>query len=204
MAQIITEPGSLFQILFILASFLISFFLITTSIFNQDFKAIVFLLGFIFTYIISIGFGNIMPISKSVNINRLPVCNLVSVPGMSDDQALFSPISINTLFLAYTTAYLICPMFSNGNFNLPVVVVLFTLLFGNAYHLLTNSCESIWSIGWGVIFGFVFGSAVFLSILQSGNGELLYFGEVMSNNAVCKVDRKKYICFKDGKQLKFE
>lgn len=203
MAQIITEPGSLFQILFILASFLISFFLITTSIFNQDFKAIVFLLGFIFTYIISIGFGNFIG-SKSVNIYRLPVCNLVSVPGMSDDQALFSPISINTLFLAYTTAYLICPMFSNGNFNLPVVVVLFTLLFGNAYHLLTNSCESKGSIIWGVVFGFVLGSAVFLSILQSGNGELLYFGEVMSNNAVCKVDRKKYICFKDGKQLKFE
>jgi hypothetical protein len=204
MAQIITEPGSLFQILFILASFLISFFLITTSIFNQDFKAIVFLLGFIFTYIISIGFGNIMPISKSVNINRLPVCNLVSVPGMSDDQVLFSPISINTLFLAYTTIYLIAPMFHNGNFNLPVVVVLFTLLFGNAYHLLTNSCESIVSISAGVLLGFVLGSAVFLSILQSGNGELLYFGEVMSNNAVCKVDRKKYICFKDGKQLKFE
>ena len=167
MAQIITEPGSLFQILFILASFLISFFLITTSIFNQDFKAIVFLLGFIFTYIISIGFGNFIG-SKSVNIYRLPVCNLVSVPGMSDDQ------------------------------------VLFTLLFGNAYHLLTNSCESKGSIIWGVVFGFVLGSAVFLSILQSGNGELLYFGEVMSNNAVCKVDRKKYICFKDGKQLKFE
>jgi len=203
MAQIITEPGSLFQILFILASFLISFFLITTSIFNQDFKAIVFLLGFIFTYIISIGFGNFIG-SKSVNINRLPVCNLVSVPGMSDDQVLFSPISMNTLFLAYTTIYLIAPMFHNGNFNLPVVVVLFTLLFGNAYHLLTNSCESIWSIIWGVVFGFVFGSAVFLSILQSGNGEMLYFGEVMSNNAVCKVDRKKYICFKDGKQLKFE
>jgi ABC-type Mn2+/Zn2+ transport system permease subunit len=95
-------------------------------------------------------------------------------------------------------------MFHNGNFNLPVVVVLFTLLFGNAYHLLTNSCESKGSIIWGVVFGFVLGSAVFLSILQSGNGELLYFGEVMSNNAVCKVDRKKYICFKDGKQLKFE
>ena len=203
MAQIITEPGSLFQILFILASFLISFFLITTSIFNQDFKAIVFLLGFIVTYIISITAGKAWG-SKSININRLPVCNLVSVPGMSDDQVLFSPISINTLFLAYTTAYLICPMYSNGNFNLPVVVVLFTLLFGNAYHLLTNSCESIGSISAGVILGLGLGLIVFNAILQSGNGEMLYFGEVMSNNAVCKVDRKKYICFKDGKQLKFE
>lgn len=147
----------MFSYLFLrLAPFIIVSFFTLTSIFNQDLKGIIYLVGLIFSCVMSSIIYNTLPSFSSDMIVDNPICNLVSFSENHTSSAM--PVGQN--ILGFTFFYLVYIIIKNPDFaygNLPTliffpVLILFDGLW-NFYNQCFNPFQLIISLGLGVGFG---------------------------------------------------
>lgn len=189
--------SNVFQFFSAISPFLLIFFMVMISIFNNSIKGLIYLAGILLAMGINLVFLNLIKHPKDPNGS--PTCDLFQ---SNTATSPFNVPSVNSLLIAFTIAYLILPMYYNTQMNYPIITCLFILFITDGVTRVMNKCTPILGILLGGLFGFLLGAGWF-SIFNSANlQQLLYFSEVVSNNVTCsKPSEQNFVCsvYKDGK-----
>jgi hypothetical protein len=187
--------SNIFQFFSAITPFLLVFFMVMISIFNQSLKGLIYLAGILLSMGINIFLMNRLQNEK--NPNSSPTCNLFA----SALTNRYNVPDINSLLISFTMAYLILPMYYNKQMNYPIITALGSLFAMDGVTRVMNKCTPVLGVVLGGLFGFMLGAGWF-SLLDSAKlKNLLYFSEVISNNVVCsKPSESNFVCsvYKDG------
>jgi hypothetical protein len=125
-----------------------------------------------------------------------PACTIVqgadSTTGWGSRYSLPGP---HALLLAFTTTYLLFPMFINGNINFWVIGALTFMMSISAWMRTSAPMNCISPVdviaGWGT--GFIFGTIFFFGIFYTSPHHT-YFSNSKSDKQECKLDNKAFRC----------
>lgn len=187
-----------------LAPFILVCFFTLASIFNYDFKGLVYLVGLIFSCFITTMVGNVVdefipgPIGPPDGI-----CNSISIGGAAN----FSKLPLGQTVFGFTFAYIMSAIFMNGNIvnnNIPTFVFFPVLILFDMWWNVKYGCNTIWqlivSAGLGIGGGFAWGG-----IINATKSDTLKYFSGVNNNEVCsKASKQSFKCtvFKNGKMIK--
>jgi hypothetical protein len=196
MPQLQTSFSTIFRLFSAMSPLFLTFLLLMISLFNQDLKGLVFLVGVSFAMIINVF---LMPLFNSRR--------QLAVETMTCDLFSFNVESYNSpaptsLFMAFTIIYLFLPMLNNNLINYPVIISLLGLFVIDAATKMDNNCTDFAGIIFGGIFGSFLGGLYYAIIHVAGGDSLLYFDELMSNRVLCsKPSKQTFKCsvYKGGK-----
>jgi len=185
---------------FRLAPFIIVSYFTLQSIFNQDLKGLIYLVGLIIATVFTIVIGNIIPKPD------------VSLAPTNDDFKKYSKIKCNTLTLGsneplsrlplsqttfgYTLAYLSYFIGVNNltTQNIPIFVIFPVLILADIFWSVSNSCSSNELLLSALIIGGGVG-AIWGLIIDSTNLPNLTYYSGVSNNQVCSQPKRSlYKC----------
>jgi hypothetical protein len=181
MSGIEVTATNIFQFISFISPFLLGFFLVMSSIFNQDLKGFIYLAGVLMSSVLNVLLKNMIRSERSAD--AAPVCSLLKFNILSDQN--YDNPSVSSSFIAFTTAYLLLPMMFNNQMNYVVVVFLLALFIIDTMTKLSNKCTGLVGVFLGSLIGFIFGSIWFSLFMANNQENLLYFSEFVSNNTVC-------------------
>ena len=180
------EPSQLISFFTTISPLLLGFFLVTISIFNQDPKGLVYLGGVL---VGSFVWLMMLFLVKSRTFETASEsCNLINWPF---NITAYNNPNYSSYFIAFTLAYLLLPMYFNGQMNWVVFIFLLLLFISDAYSNIVRKCTPNSGPFLGAIVGLLTGSLWFTLFHSSGHSDLLYFQEILSNNVVCKRPEKQ-------------
>tara|TARA_Y100000817_G_scaffold84607_1_gene65602 strand:+ start:2265 stop:2888 length:624 start_codon:yes stop_codon:yes gene_type:complete len=196
--------ANLFQFISFIAPSLIAFFLLMASIFNQNLKGLVYLAGSLFAacvnriaqHIISTKPGD-RPIACSFFDGVFPF----KLFGGTD---VSTQPSASSMFIAYTTTYLILPMYYNNLLNYPIIITFLGFFIINGWTNIANSCTPATGVLLGGLIGTICAITWFSLFHSSGLDKLLYFSETASNKVMCeKPTEQQFKCsvYKGGELI---
>ena len=186
------------QLFSLISPLILGFFLVMSSLFNQDIKGLVYLGGVLLATVINIFLMSMIDSKKSLEASSM--CDIISLPFLTS----YNSPSMSSLFIAFTIAYLILPMKYNNQMNYVVLVSLLCLFGLDAYTKINNKCTTTGGSILGALVGFVLGAAWFSVFHYSGYSSLLYFDELMSNKVVCaRPSKQTFKCsvYKNGQLI---
>ena len=186
-----------------LAPFVLVSFFALSSIFNQDFKGIVYLVGLLFTCFINIMMGSLtanLPFF-SVDGERPPICNMISI-GQSGD---ISNLPLGQAVLGYTFGYLLFTIvkYNFESQNIPTLVFFPLLITFDGLWNIRNSCYTFLQLLVSLVLAGLFG--VFWSyLIDTTNTKSLQYFVGVNNKEICsKPTASTFKCavYKNGKLL---
>jgi len=169
----------------VMSPVLLSFFLVLSSLFNQNLKGLVYLAGVLMASVFNIFVMNLIG-SRHFD-DRAYTCNLIELPFLNQ----FNSPAPNSVFIAFTAAYLLLPMFYNNQMNYIILAFLLALFGIDAMTQVQKRCTTQAGSFFGGLLGFLLGAIWFTLFYQSGFRSLLYFDELQSNNVVCSRPAKQ-------------
>ena len=186
-----------------LAPFVLASFFTLASIFNQDFKGFIYLVGLLFSSFITMVVGKSVPFIKDLQrpANAPEICNVLTV-GQADS---LSDLPLGQSALTYTFAYLLFSMINSKLLmqNIPTLVLFPLLIIFDFVWNLNNSCYSmgqlISSLGVGGLIGWLWAY-----IISKGKSPSLMYFSSLSNEDVCSRPTKstfKCNVYKNGKLI---
>ena len=197
---------------FRLGPFILVCYFVLLSLFSQDFRAIIYLSGLIFSCFIVILIGNLSSNSKT---DAPFICNQITLSGSEP----LSVLPLSTVVYCFTFFYLIMAMFlpalknvetkdSNlsslaiASNNVGVLILFPMLIVLDFLWLLFYNCASFFQIFGSIFWGTAFGVLWAYIISQSSMSQLLYM-TVMSNAQICsRPSKQKLKCVKTNKSQK--
>lgn len=198
MAFVATIKNSMI-LLATLSPLLLGFFLVMGSVFNNNIRGLVYLGGVLILSVINFFISQLFQGSAPV---PPPNCNLIQFSLFNTQKNI---PAFNSMFLAFTMAYLFLPMGLTNQVNPGVITALSLLFVIEAGTAIFRRCVTWLSVVLGFLFGGLLGAAYCCAFFYTGNGNLLYFNEILSNNVVCKRPQKqKFKCaiYKNGELVK--
>ena len=180
------EPSQIISFFTALSPILLGFFLVVVSIFNQDPKGLVYLGGVLvgsFFWLIML-----FLVKNPSDENAADSCNLINWPF---NITAYNNPNYSSYFIAFTLAYLLLPMYFNKQMNWMVLIFLLVLFFADAYSNVVKKCTPSSGPFLGGIVGLLTGALWFTFFHATGNDQLLYFQELLSNNVICKRPEKQ-------------
>lgn len=181
------------------APLLLGFFLIMTSVFNQDIKGLVYLGGVLIACVINLFILYLIKNPSSPDAS--PLCNIIEFPFNLNQ---YNVPAFNSFFIAFTTAYMVLPMQSNGQMNYPILGSLLGLFALDAFTKVTNKCTTGTGVFLGALVGALLGFIWFTVFHYTGHDSLLYFNTESNNNEICTQPNKqtfKCSVYKNGKLI---
>ena len=164
-----------------LSPIFIASFMVMTSMFNGDVKAILWLVfcivGISFTFV----------------VNKYILLDDTTCPSILPLFNRMNKFSISTAFIVFTLGYLVMPMIANKDYNYYVIVGFLILVVVDIlvkYQLDCINSQKYKSIIYGILFGSAY-SVLCYSILNTSSKSLLYFNTISSNNIYCSKPRKQ-------------
>lgn len=148
---------------FRLSPFIIACFFAIGSIFNNDMKGLIYLVGLIFALGITLILGNTLKyiLFGSFTPNDSGVCNFLSLGGFSS----FSAVPLGLAILCYTFAYLLWSivLYHLELYNIPTLVIFPILIGSDIFWNSSNNCYPIMGClvslvvagGIGVLWGWI-------------------------------------------------
>jgi hypothetical protein len=190
---------NIFQFFSTISTFLLVFFVVMISIFNQSIKGIIYLGGLLIATFFNFIFMNV--IKNEYDPKAQEYCALFQFPNIK-----YNSPSLGSVIYGFTLAYLFAPMtISPEKVNIPIIITLVSLFLMNSYTKWKNNCNPSWGIVLGFAFGVLFGITQFTLLKASGYSSLLYFDEITSNNVVCdRPTDQNFVCsvWKNGQIIK--
>jgi hypothetical protein len=186
--------GNLFKLFSAISPMLLVFFLVVSSLFNQDVKGLIYLAGLMLACIINIFAMNQIQSVKSQDSEV--ICELFDFP-----KSNYNSPNITSMIIAFTTLYILLPMNYNNEMNYSVVLFLLCLFSIDTFTKLTYSCTTVSGIVLGSLIGSLLGLLWYTLLKNSGNSSLLYFDELQTNKVKCsKPDKQTFKCsvYKNG------
>lgn len=188
--------SNVFELFSLMAPLLLGFFLVMSSLFNQNLKGLVYLAGILIAVIINIFLMNQIG-SKRDTTNSAFSCDFIDIPFMNG----FNSPAPSSLFIAFTIAYLVLPMKYNGQMNYVILAALLCLLVMDGITKVNKNCTTKGGTFLGALVGLMLGAVWYSLFHISGYDSLLYFDELQSNNVVCsKPSKQSFKCsvYKNG------
>jgi hypothetical protein len=188
---------SIIYLFFRLAPFIIVCYFSINSIFNQDLKGLIYLVGLLFSCFVTFLVGQTVPISFSIGsdpINPLtkkmvaPVCNLLTI----GKDGSFSRIPLGISVLCFTMIYLVAIIAKNHleKTNLPTLIFFPILIAGDLIWNLRNDCYAPTGVLLAMACGCLMGWA-WSNIIEKLNKPELLFLNVGGNQSVCQRPSKQ-------------
>tara|TARA_B110000967_G_scaffold169339_1_gene178757 strand:+ start:4495 stop:5112 length:618 start_codon:yes stop_codon:yes gene_type:complete len=181
--------SNMLQFFSAISPILLAFCLVLISLFNSDIKGMVYLGGILIASLINLFILNTLKIKSQALIP--PFCNLVEFPFNLNEY--ISP-AFNSMFIAFTLAYLYMPMKNISGINYPVLMFVLGLLLLDGATKIFGGCTTISGVLLGSLVGFLLGIGWFALFYNTDHKDLLFFGVEASNNVVCS--RPKQQTFK--------
>ena len=190
------DPANFLQLFALISPLLIAFFLVMLSLFNQDLKGLVYLAGVIMAVLANTILMQVVNDPRPEDAAL--VCDLFLMNGL---ERLSSPCP-TSVFIAFTIAYIMLPMYFNGTINYAVLMGLFSLFAIDFYTKIISKCTNYLGALLGGLIGFMMGAMWFALFHVFGFDSLLYFNTYSSNRVFCsKPAKQTFKCkvFKGGK-----
>jgi hypothetical protein len=182
---------TLSYLFFRLAPFIIVSYFSLSSIFNQDLKGLIYLIGLLISTFVTIIVGNTLDISFTIgtdvegsDVARTVngVCNMITI----GKDGSFSRIPLGISMLTYTLIYLVYIIAINHieMTNLPTLIILPLLILGDLLWNITNNCYTIFGLILSIACGGLMGWA-WAAIVNSFKQPQLFFLNVGGDKTVC-------------------
>lgn len=183
--------ATLLYLFFRLAPFIIVSYFSLSSIFNQDLKGLIYLVGLLFACFVTILVGNTFPLSYTFG-SDIPdgvnprvvngVCNMITI----GKDGSFSKIPLGIAMLTYTLIYLVYIIAKNHieMANLPTLIILPTLILGDLIWNIANDCYKPFGLVLSIVCGGLIGWA-WAAIVDSLKKPQLFFLNVGGDKTVC-------------------
>jgi hypothetical protein len=182
---------TLSYLFFRLAPFIIVSYFSLSSIFNQDLKGLIYLVGLLLATFVTIIVGNTLPIDFTIGTDMegtdTPkvvngVCNMITI----GKDGSFSRIPLGLSMLTYTLIYLVYIIAINHieMSNLPTLIILPLLILGDLIWNITNNCYTIFGLALSIACGGLMGWA-WGAIVESFKQPRLFFLNVGGDKTVC-------------------
>jgi len=130
---------------FRLSPFIIASFFSISSIFNNDMKGLIYLVGLVFTLGVTMILGNTIKsfLGNSFSPSESGVCNFLSLGGFSS----FSAVPLGLAILCYTFAYLVWSIahYNLASNNIPTLIIFPILICSDFFWNVTNNCYPVLS-----------------------------------------------------------
>jgi len=179
------SPTNIFKFISAVSPILLTWFLAAASIFNQDIKGVIYLAGILLAIFINVLIANMIK-SRPID-GRSAVCEIFSLPFTST----YNSPSLNSVIIAFTSAYLIHPMKDHEQMNFGIIAFLAVILVIDGVTRVTNYCTPVAGVILGSVLGYFLGYLWFALFKSTGNESMLYFNETLSNNTVCSLPKKQ-------------
>jgi len=176
------------------------FFMLMSSLFNQDVKALVWLGGVALFTIVVIGLQRLF--KSGVQLDRSPVCSMFSIGGLTIPS--YDSPSVPSFFIIFTLVYLVLPMFTNKMWNYYIIIGFAGLFVIDTLTKLRGKCTTPSGVLFGGFFGALFAIVWYQIIQGAGGAKLLYFNTAGSNNVVCSKPKQqtfKCLVYKNGQLI---
>ena len=202
--------ANLFNLLYLffrLSPFIIASFFSLISVFNNDLKGFIYLVGLIFTTAIAWILGrSIIPATGldqnfpeeitnpeiKVDANGVPnVCNFLSLGGFHN----FSKVPLSIVVLSYTFFYLVYTIatYHMELFNIPTLILFPILILADIFWNISNSCFPLASCVLSLIVGGGLGVA-WSAIIQKNMPDMQYL-IIGSNRQMCmQPSNQTFVC----------
>jgi len=181
---------TILYLFFRLAPFVIVSYFSLSSLFNQDIKGLIYLVGLLLACFFTVIIGNSLDIQNSIGDNepKNPVCNLITI-GASGS---FSKIPLGISMLTYTFIYLVYVIakYHIEIYNIPTLVLFPILILGDLIWNIKNQCYKVYGVILSLIIGGAIG-AMWAAIIDSIKKPDLFFLTVGSNKTVCQRPSKQ-------------
>ena len=173
------------QLFSLISPFLLGFFIFMSSLFNLNIKGIIYLGGILIAALINAFLmGTIKePLPDPTSI----ACGLVN----TDYWKFYGTPSPSGVFISFTTAYLVLPLYYNDQMNYVLLISLLSLLFIDIIAKTYNGCTSYVGAALGCLVGFILCSAWYSLFKAAGYESLVYFNEMNSNKVMCSRPSKQ-------------
>lgn len=173
---------------FRLAPFIIVSYFSLSSIFNQDLKGLIYLVGVLLACFASIIIGNTMPNITSMGINSAPACRILTL----NRDGTFSKIPLGLSMICYTFIYFVYVIvkFQLTMYNLPTLIFFPILIVADFVWNTINSCFGIFELVLAVIVGSLSGLLWAHVVDRIGKPDL-FFLNVGSDKTVCQRPTKQ-------------
>jgi len=184
---------TLLYLFFRLAPFIIVSYFSIASVFNQDIKGIIYLVGVIFACFLTVMFGNTIgdeytTITGDDGIQRGAVCDMITIGKTGN----YSKIPLGISIMSYTLIYLVYVIakYKMEMYNLPTLVIFPLLILGDVIWNIKNNCFKPIGIFLSIIVGGGTG-ALWAFIIDSIKQPRLQYFNVGSDRTVCQRPSKQ-------------
>ena len=179
---------TLLYLFFRLAPFIIVSYFSISSLFNQEIKGVIYLVGVIFASFATILFGNSLNDDMIVSTSGNPVCNMLTLRS----TGTYSRIPLGISILSYTFAYLtfVIVKYKIVMYNLPTLILFPMLILGDLFWNIKNECFQ----PFGTLMSLLVGAGVGLLwafIIDTIKKPKLQYFNVGSDRTVCERPSKQ-------------
>jgi len=167
-----------------LAPFFLVCFFTLSSIFNQDYKGIVYLVGLLFTCFSVMTIGNLLPLTVIPLENRPEVCDAITLSGFGNNSVL----PLGQSILGFTFAYLLWWIIKNQFTlqNLPTLIFFPLIIIFDFIWNINNTCYTFWQLSVSLVLSAGFGT-LWGYIIDSTNTPNLKYFSGLKQEEVCSV-----------------
>jgi hypothetical protein len=188
---------TLLYLFFRLAPFIIVCYFALSSLFNQDMKGLIYLVGLLFACFVTFLIGHTLPVSFTSGENDMapgvpktvaPVCNLITI----GKDGSFSRLPLGLATLSYTFFYLVYVIAVNHlelN-NLPTLIFFPILILADFIWNIMNDCYSATGVLLSLFIGGGMGVAWSVIITRLNQPNLLFLN-IGSSQSVCQRPSKQ-------------
>lgn len=180
-----------------ISPFIIISYYTLLSVFNQDLKGLIYLVGLIIFCSILIPIGSVVSTYAAEDTYKSPDCTFGYL-GLNDSGSptALSFMPLGLFSLCYTLGYITYLCYTNNlvKENVPFFVILPILIAYQAFWLLTNGCNSMPSIILSLVFGLFFGGIWGLIIKSAEIPELEILSSLNTKQVCDKPTTQQYRC----------
>ena len=184
---------TLLYLFFRLAPFIIVSYFSLASVFNQDIKGIIYLVGVIITCFSTLIIGNtvgddLTTVTGENGITKNAVCDMLTIGKTGN----FTKIPLGIAIMSYTLIYLVYVIvkYKMELYNLPTLILFPLLILGDLIWNVKNNCFKPTGVVLSIIVGGGIG-ALWAHIIDSLKQSKLQYFNMTSDKTVCQRPSKQ-------------
>jgi hypothetical protein len=187
---------SLIYLFFRLAPFIIVSYFTLQSVFNQDLKGVIYLVGLLIASVVTILVGNVLPRTGNSETESTPLttakCHMLTL----NESGPISKLPLSQTVFGYTLAYLSYFIGVNNlqTQNIATFIIFPIIVIADFIWSTSNNCASPEMLLTALIVGGLIGVAWAMIIDSTNIANLAYFSGISNKDVCSQPSRSMYKC----------